>query len=57
MKTSAPKNVTWWVCLVLGVLGVLANIASIPVITAVLGFWLVVIGLAVLLIATITKGL
>ncbi len=57
MKTSAPKNVTWWVALVLGVLGVLANITSLPVITAVIGFWLVVIGLALMLIATITKGL
>lgn len=56
MRMSAPKNVTWWVALVLGVLGLLGSVAAIPVISG-LAFWLVLIGLALLLLATVTKGL
>ena len=57
MRLSAPKQITWIIALILGVVGILANLASIPVITPALGFWLVVVGLALLLIATITRGL
>jgi len=57
MRFSAPKQVTWIVALILGVVGILANLTSIPVITPALGFWLVVVGWALLLIATITHGL
>lgn len=56
MKLSAPKNVSWWIALVLGVLGLLGTLVSIPVISG-LAFWLVVIGLALMLLATATKGL
>jgi len=56
MKLSAPKNVSWWIALVLGVLGLLGTFVSIPVISG-LAFWLVVIGLALMLLATATKGL
>lgn len=57
MKLSAPRQITWIIALVLGVVGILANLASIPAITPELGFWLVVAGWALLLIATITRGL
>ncbi|HJX39104.1 MAG TPA: hypothetical protein VJ714_10910 [Anaerolineae bacterium] len=57
MRFSAPKQITWIIALILGVVGILANLASIPVITPVIGFWLVVAGWALLLIATITRGL
>ena len=57
MKYSAPKQITWIIALILGVVGVLANLASIPVITPVIGLWLVVVGWLLLLIATITHGL
>ena len=57
MRLSAPKQITWIIALILGVVGILANLASIPVITPELGFWLVVVGWALLLVATITKGL
>ena len=56
-RLNAPKQVTWVIALILGVVGILANLASIPVITPVIGFWLVVAGWALLLIATITRGL
>ncbi len=56
MKLNAPKKVTWWISLVLGVLGLLGTLVSIPVISGI-AFWLVVIGLALLLIATAVKNL
>ena len=57
MKYSAPKQITWIIALILGVVGIAANLASIPVITPEIGFWLVVVGWALMMIATITHGL
>jgi hypothetical protein len=57
MKLNAPKQITWIIALILGVVGILATLVTLPVITPALGFWLVVVGLALLLIATITRGL
>jgi len=57
MKLSAPKQVTWIVALILGIVGILATLVTLPVITPALGFWLVVVGLVLLLVATITRGL
>jgi hypothetical protein len=57
MKLSAPKQITWIIALILGVVGILATLVALPVITAEIGFWLVVVGLALLLVATITRGL
>jgi predicted membrane channel-forming protein YqfA (hemolysin III family) len=57
MKLSAPKQVTWIIALILGVVGILANLTSIPVITPAIGLWLLVAGWVLLLIATITHGL
>jgi hypothetical protein len=56
MKLNAPKQVTWFVSLILGVLGLLGNLGSIPVISGI-SFWLVVVGLALLLLATMLKDL
>jgi uncharacterized membrane protein HdeD (DUF308 family) len=57
MKLNAPKQNTWIIALILGIVGILANLASIPVITPAIGFWLVIAGWALLLIATISRGL
>jgi hypothetical protein len=54
--TNPPKNVTWWIALILGVLGLLGFIGGIAAL-APMAFWLVLIGLALLLIACITRGL
>jgi hypothetical protein len=47
MKLSAPKNVTFYVAVVLGVLGFLGFIVQLPVLTP-LAFWLVLVGFVVL---------
>lgn len=57
MKLSAPKQITWIVALILGIVGILATLVALPVITPALGFWLVVLGWVLLLIATVLSGL
>ena len=53
MKLSAPKNITWWVAVVLGVVGFLGNFLGF----AGIGFWLLFLGFAVLAVATFVEGL
>ena len=57
MKLSAPKQITWIIALILGVAGLLIHLAKISGINPEIGFWLVVVGWALLLIATVTRGL
>lgn len=56
MKLSAPKNVTWWVAVVLGVLGILGSLIEIPLVSA-YNFWFVAVGFILLALATFLKGL
>jgi 4-hydroxybenzoate polyprenyltransferase len=56
MRLSAPKVITWWVALVLAVLGLLASLVTIPVLSGI-AFWLVLIAAALLLLATAIEGL
>lgn len=56
MKLSAPKQVTWWVALIVGALGILANFVTIPFLSE-YAFWLVVIGFVLLVLATYLKDL
>ena len=55
MKRSAPKTVTWWVAVVLGVLGFLGNFMALPVVGG-LSFWLLFLGFALLAVATFVEG-
>ena len=57
MKLNAPKQITWIIALVLGIVGILATLVALPIITPAIGFWLVVVGWALLLIASVTRGL
>jgi hypothetical protein len=56
MKLSAPKQVTWIIALILGIVGLLGELVTIPVISG-LAFWIVVVALALLLLATYMEGL
>jgi hypothetical protein len=56
MKLSAPKFVWWVISLVLGAIGLLGYLVTIPVISG-LAFWLVLIGLGLLLLATAISGM
>ena len=56
MKFSAPKMATWWVAVVIGVLGILDHFVKLPLIGG-LSAYLVVIGFVILAVATIVDGL
>ena len=53
---SAPLNITWWIALILAVLGIIGNYASVPFLSQ-YSFWFVLASAVLLLIATRVKGL
>lgn len=56
MQLSEPKLVTWWIAVILGVLGILAFLVKIPVLSG-FAFWLVALGFVILALGTYFKGL
>jgi hypothetical protein len=55
MKLNAPSQTLWIISVVVGGLGILSHLVSIPNVSP-YAFWLVVIGFILLVIATLTKG-
>ena len=56
MNLSAPKVVTWWIAVGLGVLGLLGFTGTIAGLDQ-YAFWLVAAGLVLLVLATLLKDL
>ena len=56
MKLSAPTQMVWYIALVVGIVGVLASLVTIPVLSG-FAFWLVVIAWLILVVGTAMKGL
>jgi hypothetical protein len=56
MKLSPPKNITWFVALALAVLALLGFTKTISALTP-YDFWLAIIAAALMLLATIVRGL
>ena len=56
MRLNAPKQITWIIALILGIFGLLGTVATIPVISG-LAFWLVLVGLGLMLLATYIRDL
>ena len=56
MNLNAPKTITWWIAVVLGVLGILGNFVAIPVVSE-YAFLLVAIAFVLLALATALTGL
>jgi nicotinamide riboside transporter PnuC len=56
MNLSAPKTVTWWIAVVLGVLGILATFVALPFISA-NAFWFVAVAFVLLALATLLENL
>lgn len=56
MKLSKPKVTTWWIAVIVGVLGILAHFIKIPFVST-YSFWFVVFGFVLLAIATYMKDL
>ena len=59
MNLNAPKQLTWWIAIILGVLGVIClfSFASPIIFFANQAFWLEFAGLVVLALGTFLKGL
>jgi hypothetical protein len=55
MKLSAPKQITFWIAVILAVLGVLGTLVTLPVLSG-FAFWLVVIGFIVLALGNLLEG-
>ncbi len=56
MQLSAPKQITFWIAVVVAVIGVLASLMSIPVLSG-WAFWLVVIAFVILALANAMEGM
>jgi len=56
MNLSAPKKITWWIAVILGVLGILGTFVSLPFVSA-YAFWFVAVGFILLALATYLKDL
>jgi hypothetical protein len=56
MKLSAPKQITFWIAVVIAALGILAKLVTIPVLSGYAG-WLVLIGFIVLAAGNLVEGL
>ncbi len=56
MKLTPPKVITWWIAVILGVLGLLGHLITIPFVST-YAIWFVIVGLALLALASLIKGL
>ena len=57
MKLSAPKQITWVIAVILGVLGVIGGLVETLPVLGEYGGWLVFAGFALLALATLVDGL
>ncbi len=56
MKLSPPKVITWWIAVIVGALGILSYLVTIPVLSG-FAVWLIIIGFVLLALATAIDGL
>ena len=56
MRLSAPKQVTWFIALALALLALLGQVGTVASLST-YAFWLALIAAALLLLATMVKGL
>jgi membrane-bound ClpP family serine protease len=56
MKLTAPKTITFWIAVILGVLGLLGQVAGVAFL-APYAFWLEFVGLVLLVLGLLIKGL
>ena len=56
MNISAPKQITFWIAVVVAVIGLLASLVTIPFFSGI-ALWLVVIGFVILAAGNLVEGL
>jgi hypothetical protein len=57
MKLSKPKNLTWWIALIVGVLGIIGHFAASAPIIGPYSFWFIAAAFVLMMLATALKGL
>jgi len=55
MRLNAPKKWTWLIAVILGVLGLIGELVAVPVLS-VAAFWLVFVGLVLVVLGSWLKG-
>jgi hypothetical protein len=56
MRLNAPKVITFWIAVILALVGILGFLGHVPV-AANNGFWLLAAGFVLLALSTLLKGL
>ncbi len=56
MKLSAPKQVTFWVAVVVALIGLISALVTIPVLSG-FALWILVLGFVILAAANLLEGL
>ena len=56
MKLTPPKTITFWIAVVLGLLGLFSFLGVLSILP-IEAFWLVFLGFALLVVALMVKGL
>lgn len=56
MKLNAPTQLVWIIALVVGIVGILAGLITIPVLSG-FALWIVVIAWLILIVSTAMKGM
>ncbi len=56
MKLSAPKQVTFWVAVVVALIGLISGLVAIPVLSG-FALWIVVLGFVILAAGNLLEGL
>jgi hypothetical protein len=56
LHLSSPKNITWWIALILAVLGVIGKFVNVQFLSE-FSFWLILASAVLLLIATRFRAL
>ena len=55
MRLNAPKKIVFWISVILAALGIIGSLVSLPVISGI-AFWLLVIGYVLLFLGNVLKG-
>ncbi len=56
MQLTAPKQATFWVAVVLALIGLIASFVAIPVLSG-YALWIVVLGFVILAVGNLMQGL
>ena len=55
-KLNAPKKVTFWIAVIIAIVGVISALVVIPILSPI-AFWIVVVAFVVLMLGNLIKGL